>query len=81
MYNLPQSVLTHIYEYDPTYRVTEHRTHMTALKQPRTTRMFDISMHCVCFFHILSGIPLDFMVLYLYVFGVFLNAMCGHKVF
>ena len=32
MHRLPQSVLAHIYEYDPTYRVVEHQKQMTALK-------------------------------------------------
>lgn len=31
MHRLPQGVLGHIYEYDPTYRVDEHQKQMMAL--------------------------------------------------
>ena len=41
MYSLPQSVLTHIYEYDPTYRVGEHQKQIQELKEQTLSYEYD----------------------------------------
>lgn len=72
MYRLPQPVLGHIYEYDPTYRVNEHQKQMLALKARNVcydaydpydvdlaeTFGFQFSMYCASAVFFAIGIPL-----------------------
>ena len=48
MYSLPQSVLTHIYEYDQTYRVEEHQKQIQELKEQTLSYEYDYDNDWKC---------------------------------
>jgi len=63
MYSLPQSVLTHIYEYDSTYRVGEHQKQIHALNEQTLSYEYDSDNDWKC---------IDFMESFTFQFSMYM---------